>query len=81
MEFTFEEIAQHNTEASLWVIIDDSVYDITKFVEEHPGGVKPLLEGAGTDVTERFHKIKKHKKNEHLPNLLKSFHIGNVKKS
>ena len=80
-EYTLEEIANHNTKESLWLIIDDLVYDVTKFLEEHPGGTKPFIGGAGKNVTERFHKIKKHKKNEHLPDLMKSLCIGCIKKS
>ena len=32
-----EEVSKHNHEGSVWVIIDDKVYDVTKFLLEHPG--------------------------------------------
>uniref|UniRef100_A0A914XJN8 Cytochrome b5 n=1 Tax=Plectus sambesii TaxID=2011161 RepID=A0A914XJN8_9BILA len=52
-----EEVSRHNTSASAWVIIDDRVYDITKFLEEHPGGEEVLLEQAGGDATESFEDV------------------------
>lgn len=33
-KYTWEEIAKHNSLESLWLVVDDSVYDITKFAEE-----------------------------------------------
>ncbi|KAK2598367.1 hypothetical protein N8I77_011787 [Diaporthe amygdali] len=35
--FTTDDVASHNTPDSIWVIIDQSVYDVTKFQEDHPG--------------------------------------------
>ena len=38
--FTREEVARHNQDGDLWVIIKDFVYDLTKFAKFHPGGVR-----------------------------------------
>jgi len=35
--FSQSDVASHNTADSLWVIIDEDVYDLTKFQDEHPG--------------------------------------------
>lgn len=35
-EFTYQDVAEHNTKKDLYVVIHDKVYDITKFVDEHP---------------------------------------------
>ncbi|ORX46285.1 acyl-CoA dehydrogenase NM domain-like protein [Hesseltinella vesiculosa] len=52
--FTVDEVAKHTSENDCWVIIHDKVYDITKFLADHPGGKKILLKNAGIDATEKF---------------------------
>lgn len=53
-EYTWEEVAKHNKEHDMWVIISDKVYDITKWVDRHPGGVEMLRLVAGRDITIAF---------------------------
>ncbi|MCP9263030.1 Cytochrome b5 [Dirofilaria immitis] len=53
-EYTVAEVAEHNNVSSTWLIIDNNVYDVTKFLEEHPGGDEVLLEQAGQNATESF---------------------------
>ncbi|KAF3686441.1 Cytochrome b5 Microsomal cytochrome b5 type A [Channa argus] len=55
--YTFEEIRLHNLSNDTWLIIHDKVYDITSFLEEHPGGEEVLLEQAGGDATESFEDV------------------------
>lgn len=46
------EIAEHNSAKSCYVTIGANVYDITDFVDDHPGGGNLVLEYGGKDVTE-----------------------------
>ncbi|EFP88585.1 uncharacterized protein PGTG_14790 [Puccinia graminis f. sp. tritici CRL 75-36-700-3] len=50
-----QEIENHKDEKSAWVIVEGKVYDVTDFLEEHPGGKKVLLKNCGKDATELFH--------------------------
>jgi len=53
-EYSWDEIKKHNTITDLWVVIDGKVYDVSEFVEEHPGGDGPLMEQAGKDASAAF---------------------------
>jgi len=49
--FSAAEVLKHNTKDSVWVVLHGQVYDLTDFIEAHPGGAAPILASAGTDVT------------------------------
>ncbi|KRX38131.1 Cytochrome b5 [Trichinella murrelli] len=55
--FSRKEVEEHNSKQSTWLIMENKVYDVTKFLEEHPGGIEVLLEQAGRDATESFEDI------------------------
>ncbi|XP_050739652.1 cytochrome b5-like isoform X2 [Eriocheir sinensis] len=55
--YTLEEVAKHKTPESCWFVIHDKVYDVAKFLDEHPGGEEVLLEQAGKDGTENFEDV------------------------
>ena len=64
--FTEAEIAKHNSEGDLWVVIEGKVYDLTSFLPDHPGGKKAIMLFAGKDATEEFNML-------HPPNVLKKY--------
>ena len=34
---TKADVATHNSADNLWIIVDEDVYDLTTFQDEHPG--------------------------------------------
>ncbi|KKF93419.1 Acyl-CoA dehydrogenase [Ceratocystis platani] len=54
--FTAAEVSGHNKPDSLFITIDQDVYDVTKFQEDHPGGKKILMRVAGKDASKQFWK-------------------------
>ena len=72
--FTMEEVAKHNTEESAWFVHAGSVYDATRFLEEHPGGAESILIVAGMDATEDFDAIHSKKAKD----MLKEYYIGRL---
>ena len=37
-KFTLDEVAEHASEESLWMVVRGKVYDLTEYLDEHPGG-------------------------------------------
>lgn len=56
--FSYDEVKGHNTAESAWVVLYGEVWDVTKFLPDHPGGSKIILQLAGTDATEEY--VKSH---------------------
>lgn len=48
------ELQQHVTRESCWVVVQGNVYDVTSFLDAHPGGASILLQNAGKDATKQF---------------------------
>jgi len=55
-KYTMEEVKKHSTKEDCWTVIKGRVYDVTKFVNEHPGG-DVILDGAGKDSTSMFEDV------------------------
>lgn len=51
--YTKDEVAKHNTPGDAWMIINKKVYNITKWIDKHPGG-NVILQGIGKDATAMF---------------------------
>lgn len=68
------EIFEHNTKESLWLLIDNKVYDVTNF--KHPGGKQILLQNAGQDATTQFEDISH---SEKADEYMKDLYIGDFK--
>jgi cytochrome b involved in lipid metabolism len=79
VSLTLQEISQHNLAADCWMIINNKVYNLTNYLNAHPGGVNAILPYCGQDGTNAFAT-----KNQGVPhssaadNLLSSFYLGDV---
>ncbi|KAF7310095.1 Acyl-CoA dehydrogenase [Mycena indigotica] len=61
-QFTKEEVALHNKQGDLWIVIDGRVFDVSRFAAMHPGGLSVLLDAevAGQDATDAFFGLHRH---------------------
>jgi len=50
-------VATHCTESSCWLLIDQELYDVTHFLNSHPGMASSLLMFAGGDATQAFSEV------------------------
>ncbi|WJX80429.1 hypothetical protein P8452_63431 [Trifolium repens] len=55
--YTFEEIAKHNNKKDCWIIVNGKVYDVTPFLDDHPGGDESLISSTGKDATVDFEDV------------------------
>lgn len=74
MEFSREEVAQHCTAESCWLIAHGKVYDVTSWLDKHPAGAKSILRHAGEDSSVDFDFHSKSAKQ-----LWEPFCIGRIK--
>jgi len=72
---TLEELKQHKDAKSCWIAIHDKVYDVTKFLDEHPGGEEVLLEQAGGFATEAFEDVGH---STDARELMKDYEVGDL---
>lgn len=74
--FTLAEISTHNSATSCYTSISGTVYDLTMWVNMHPGGKGAILSICGIDGTDRF--MNKHKGGEKYMNILERYKIGKL---
>ncbi|CAB53082.1 Cytochrome b5 [Schizosaccharomyces pombe] len=72
---TVEEVLKHNTRDDLYIVVKDKVYDISKFLDAHPGGEEVLVDLAGRDASGPFEDVGH---SEDAQELLEKFYIGNL---
>jgi cytochrome b5 len=51
---TWNDVKTHNNREDLWLVINNNVYDLTKFQKKHPGGIKVINYYGGRDATVCF---------------------------
>ncbi|KAK7924757.1 FMN-dependent dehydrogenase-domain-containing protein [Apiospora marii] len=62
---TVSELSCHNKKGDCWLAVHRKVWDLTDFVDEHPGGAEILLQCAGTNATRVYDEV-------HAPGILEA---------
>ena len=70
------EVGQHNSRDSCWVIVQGKVYDVTAYLDKHPGGSQILLQYGGKDATAVYEPI--HPEGTIEESLPEEKHLGAV---
>jgi cytochrome b involved in lipid metabolism len=52
--YTLADVAKHKTATDCWTAVNGSVYNLTPFVNQHPGGVANITKICGIDGTTQF---------------------------
>ncbi|KKF95364.1 Ceramide very long chain fatty acid hydroxylase SCS7 [Ceratocystis platani] len=76
--FTRAEIESHNSPKSCFMTINNKVYDVTDFVDDHPGGAELVLDYAGKDVAAILQDSDSHTHSEAAYEILDECFVGYV---
>uniref|UniRef100_A0A7C8YMU9 Cytochrome b5 heme-binding domain-containing protein n=1 Tax=Opuntia streptacantha TaxID=393608 RepID=A0A7C8YMU9_OPUST len=74
----FEEVAKHNSSKDCWLIISGKVYDVTPFMDDHPGGDEVLLSATGKDATNDFEDVGH---SNSAREMMQKYYIGEIDES
>ncbi|XP_050235976.1 cytochrome b5 [Mercurialis annua] len=76
--YSMPEVSQHSTKNDCWIVIDGKVYDVSSYLDEHPGGDDVVLATTGKDATDDFEDAGH---SDDAKNLMESFCIGELDSS
>lgn len=77
--YTLDEVKKHdNINAGAWVVYKDHVYDITKFIANHPGGKEKIMLAAGGDIAPYWNFYQQHFNTKLPMEILESLKIGKL---
>lgn len=75
--YTMAQVATHNSQQDCWAVIDKNVYNLTQWINRHPGGPDKIIPLCGTDATSNFHG--QHDDQSRPNEQLATFKVGTVK--
>ena len=76
--YSLIEVSKHkDKENRIWVTYGDGVYDITDFIEQHPGGGDKIILAAGSSLEPFWAVFAAHNTDE-VRHILEEWRIGNI---
>jgi hypothetical protein len=72
--YTRQQVEANNSAAKCWSVINDNVYDLTKWIKSHPGGQSAITFICGIDGTNAF--LAQHRGQSSPFSRLASFYLG-----
>jgi tetratricopeptide (TPR) repeat protein len=76
LPLTLDEVKKHNSAGDCWSIIDGNVYDLTNWVESHPGGSSRIAAICGKDGSSNF--LGQHSNSNSAKSQLTRFELGKL---
>ncbi len=75
-QYTLTDVAPHNSRSDCWTVIDNNVYNITNFIDIHPGGSE-IIRACGVDASALFASVRDH--DQQAVQTLPTYKIGTLK--
>ncbi|KAJ5637371.1 fatty acid hydroxylase [Penicillium lividum] len=76
--FTEIDVRSHNSAKTCYVTLGSKVYDVTSFLNDHPGGADIVLEYGGTDIKKVMENETLHRHSEAAYEILQDYLIGSM---
>jgi len=76
LSFSMAEVASHSTRSDCWSAINGSVYDLTSFVNRHPGGASRIISLCGIDGSTAYNR--QHERSRSAQSMLGLLKIGSL---
>jgi len=77
-QITWQQIKKNNKSSSCWTVVNGKVYNVTKWINQHPGGSSRILGLCGRDGSSMF--TGQHAGQSAPLSVLASYQIGVLKK-
>ncbi|NBO51453.1 MAG: hypothetical protein EBU86_03275 [Actinobacteria bacterium] len=73
---TKDEVSKHNKRSDCWSIIEGYVYNLTSWIDQHPGGSSAITGICGVDGTSNF--LGQHSRSSSAKSRLKGYELGKL---
>jgi len=77
--YTMAQVAANNSAKSCWAVIEGSVYNLTNWINSHPGGTGAIISLCGTEATSSFNA--QHANQSRPSSRLSGYLLGPIAKS
>lgn len=74
--YTLADVSKHNNPSDCWTTVNGKVYEVTKWIKEHPGGAKEIISMCGIDGSAGYNG--QHGGQKRPANELAAFLIGDL---
>lgn len=71
---SLSEVNKHNSASDCYLIINQKIYNVSSFINSHPGGAQKITEKCGQEVSDLFAQIHSNR----AWDLLKKYQVGTI---
>jgi cytochrome b involved in lipid metabolism len=75
--YSSTEVSVHNSKTDCWSIVNGKVYNLTSWIDKHPGGAQAISAMCGKDGSAGFND--QHGADDKPANVLIKFYVGDLK--
>lgn len=72
--FSPDEVSRHKTKNDCYLIVNDQVYDVSSYIDQHPGGVRKIVDYCGKESSVAFAAVH----SNFAWNLLEDYYVGDI---